>query len=159
MRATDIIMKKRGTFVPDANGNKTLLESTNLSKEEIKFLVDNYVAGNIPDYQVSSWLMAVYFNGMTFEETGYLTDCMLHSGNVIDLHGKENKGLKDLNSRELTALVPLVALVVILGIYPKYVLNTIDLSVQKMLVLMEQKAVNPETKEVLIKANTIGGVE
>jgi pyrimidine-nucleoside phosphorylase len=96
MRATDIIMKKRGTFVPDANGNKTLLESTNLSKEEIKFLVDNYVAGNIPDYQVSSWLMAVYFNGMTFEETGYLTDCMLHSGNVIDLHGKENKGLKGL---------------------------------------------------------------
>lgn len=69
----------------------------------------------------------------------------------------ENKTLKDLNARELTALIPLVALVAILGIYPKPVLNTIDMSVQKVLVLMEQKAIINKTKEVLVKANTIGG--
>ncbi len=91
MRATDIIMKKRGTFLRDENGNKTFSASTTLSKEEIKFLIDGYTKGEIPDYQISSWLMAVYFNGMTFEETGALTDCMLHSGDVIELHGK--KGL------------------------------------------------------------------
>lgn len=86
MRATDIIMKKRGSFVRNENGNKVLASSTALTKEEIKFLVDGYVSGEIPEYQISAWLMAVYFNGMTFEETGYLTDCMLHSGDVIDLH-------------------------------------------------------------------------
>jgi NADH-quinone oxidoreductase subunit M len=69
----------------------------------------------------------------------------------------ENKGLKDLNARELTALVPLVALVALLGVYPKPVLSTIDMSVEKMLVLMDQKALQPKTKEVLLKANTIGG--
>jgi len=88
MRATDIIMKKRGTKIRDEKGNEVLAADTTLTAEEIKFLVDGYVAGTIPDYQVSSWLMAVYFNGMTFEETGVLTDCMLHSGDVIELHGK-----------------------------------------------------------------------
>ncbi|MCR4790813.1 MAG: thymidine phosphorylase, partial [Treponemataceae bacterium] len=77
MRATDIIMKKRGSILNP--------KGEILSKEEIKFLIDNYVAGNIPDYQISAWLMAVYFNGMTFEETADLTDVMLHSGDVIDL--------------------------------------------------------------------------
>ena len=81
MRATDIIMKKRGT--------KGRSDSTTLTREEIKFLIDGYVAGEIPDYQIAAWLMAVYFNGMTFEETGVLTDCMLHSGDVIALHGKD----------------------------------------------------------------------
>lgn len=81
MRATDIIMKKRGT----RGGSGT----TTLTREEIQFLVDGYVAGDIPDYQIAAWLMAVYFNGMTFEETGALTDCMLHSGDVITLHGTD----------------------------------------------------------------------
>ena len=72
---------------------------------------------------------------------------------------EENKTLKDLNAKELTALIPLLALVVILGVYPKPVLSTIDMSVKKMLSLMEQKAVNSETKELLIKANTIGGTK
>ena len=80
MRAIDIIMKKRGTRGKDS--------STTLSKEEIKFLVDGYVRGEVPDYQMSAFLMAVYFNGMTFEETGALTDAMLHSGSVIELHGR-----------------------------------------------------------------------
>ncbi|MBQ5491800.1 MAG: thymidine phosphorylase, partial [Treponema sp.] len=84
MRATDIIIKKRGTA-----GQK----GAELTKEEIAFLIDGYVSGTIPDYQLSSFLMAVFCNGMTFEETGYLTDCMLHSGDVIDLHNSSVSGL------------------------------------------------------------------
>lgn len=86
MRATDIIMKKRGTLLRGADGAKRYAADTTLTAQEIKFLIDGYTAGDIPDYQLSAWLMAVYFNGMTFAETGALTDCMLHSGDVIDLH-------------------------------------------------------------------------
>lgn len=78
MRAVDIIMKKRG-FRKTGAGI--------LSREEIAFLVAGYTAGNIPDYQMAAWLMVVYFNGMTFEETAALTDSMLHSGEVMDLSG------------------------------------------------------------------------
>ncbi|MCR5741274.1 MAG: thymidine phosphorylase [Gammaproteobacteria bacterium] len=56
-----------------------------LSQSEIKEFIDSYVRGDIPDYQVSSWLMSVYFNGLTEEETFYLTDAMLNSGDKIDL--------------------------------------------------------------------------
>ncbi|AFL67495.1 NADH-quinone oxidoreductase subunit M [Sulfurospirillum barnesii] len=70
---------------------------------------------------------------------------------------EENKTLKDLNTKELTALIPLVFLVVLLGVYPKPLLSTIDMSVQKMLVLMEEKAIEPSTKAVIINANTLGG--
>lgn len=79
MIASDLIIKKRGT------ASKAGAE---LSRDELKFLVDGYVRGEIPDYQMSSFLMAVYFSGMTFGETGILTECMLHSGDVIDLHKK-----------------------------------------------------------------------
>ncbi len=78
MRATDVIMKKRGI-------KGQTLEP--LTKEEIKFIVDGYVSGEIPDYQISAFLMAVYFNGMNFEETAALTEVMLHSGEVMDLSG------------------------------------------------------------------------
>ena len=70
MRAADIIIKKRGT------GNQ---KGQELSRDEIEFLVNGYVDGSIPDYQMSAFLMAVYFSGMTFEETGILTECMLRS--------------------------------------------------------------------------------
>lgn len=80
MRATDIIMKKRGI-----KG----LAIEPLNREEIEFIVNSYVRGEIPEYQISAWLMAVYFNGMTFEETAILTDVMLHSGKVMDLSGLE----------------------------------------------------------------------
>jgi len=83
MRAADIIIKKRGNPAPES-----------LTKEEIQFMVDGYVAKTIPDYQMSAFLMAIYFNGMSFEETAALTDCMLHSGEIINLHGKESLGLK-----------------------------------------------------------------
>ncbi|MBB6482565.1 thymidine phosphorylase [Spirochaeta isovalerica] len=73
MRAVDIIMKKR--------------MGGELTKEEIHFLITGYVDGSIPEYQISAWLMAVYFKGMTFEETGYLTREMIASGEVLDLEG------------------------------------------------------------------------
>ena len=56
-----------------------MVGDTKLTEEEIKFIVDGYVAGSIPDYQISSWLMAVYFNGMDFEESAALTKLMLHA--------------------------------------------------------------------------------
>ncbi len=73
MRAVDIIMKKR--------------DGLELSREEIGFLVSGYVSGDIPEYQVSAWLMAVFFKGMTFDETAALTDLMLKSGTVMNLAG------------------------------------------------------------------------
>ena len=56
-----------------------------LSREELKFLVDGYVSGNLPDYQLSAFLMACYFRGMTNEETMAFTEIMLHSGKIVDL--------------------------------------------------------------------------
>ena len=93
MRAVDIIMKKRGSFVVDDNGARSMVGDTKLTEEEIKFIVDGYVAGQIPDYQISSWLMAVYFNGMDFEESAALTKLMLHSGDVIELHGDKYEAM------------------------------------------------------------------
>jgi len=63
---------------------------------------------------------------------------------------EKNRSLKDLNGRELTALLPLVAIVVWLGIYPKPVLGPIDNSVQKLLKDMEYKARTTEAKETII---------
>ncbi|NLK67783.1 MAG: pyrimidine-nucleoside phosphorylase [Clostridiaceae bacterium] len=71
MFALDIIVKKR-------NGEK-------LTKEEIKYFIDGYTNGGIPDYQASAFLMATYFKGMDAEETLWLTEAMLHSGDVVDL--------------------------------------------------------------------------
>lgn len=93
MRAVDIIMKKRGNFASSDDGSRKLATDTTLSAEEIKFLVQSYVEGSIPEYQISAFLMAVYFNGMTFEETGALTEIMLNSGEKIELHGKEFESL------------------------------------------------------------------
>ncbi len=73
MRAVDLIMKKR--------------EGRSLSREEIYFLIQGYVEGSIPDYQLSSFAMAVFFQGMSFEETGSLTRAMIDSGSTIDLSG------------------------------------------------------------------------
>jgi len=60
------------------------------------------------------------------------------------------KGLKDLNARELTALLPLVAIVIWLGVYPNPILKPIDNSVKKLLVDMKEKARTPEAKEMII---------
>ena len=55
-----------------------------LNAEEIHFIVNGYVTGEIPEYQIAAFLMAVYFQGMTYEETFYLTREMLNSGEKID---------------------------------------------------------------------------
>lgn len=71
MLMVDIIRKKR-------DGGK-------LSKEEIDFFINGYVKGDIPDYQISALMMAIFFRGMDDEETGELTQAMLHSGEKLDL--------------------------------------------------------------------------
>ena len=70
-RAIDVIRKKR--------------DGVELSSAEIEGLVAAYTVGEIPDYQVSAWLMAVVLRGMTRPETAALTDAMLRSGEVLDL--------------------------------------------------------------------------
>lgn len=54
------------------------------TKEEINFIIDSMMNGSAPDYQISAWLMAVYFKGLTEDETAYLTEAMIDSGEVID---------------------------------------------------------------------------
>jgi len=76
-RAIDVIRKKR--------------DGVELSREEIEGLVNAYTGGDIPDYQVSAWLMAVVLKGMTRPETAALTDAMLHSGDVLDLSSLPGK--------------------------------------------------------------------
>ena len=63
-----------------------------LSQEEINFFVQNYTSGMIPDYQISSLLMAIVLNGMTLKEATFLTQSMMHTGKIIDL--SEIKGIK-----------------------------------------------------------------
>ena len=71
MRAYDLIQKKK--------------EGKELSVEEIHFLIDGYTKGNIPDYQMAAFLMAVCFQGMTNRETAELTLAMAYSGETADL--------------------------------------------------------------------------
>src|SRR5690349_20029231 len=56
-----------------------------LSAEEIQYLVEGYTRGDIPDYQVSAYLMAVYFSGMSDREVSALTESMTNSGSLVDL--------------------------------------------------------------------------
>ncbi len=55
------------------------------TRQELEWFIGGYVKGDIPDYQVSAWLMAVWFNGMTYQETADLTYVMMHSGDIVDL--------------------------------------------------------------------------
>jgi pyrimidine-nucleoside phosphorylase len=71
MRTVDLIQRKR--------------DGEELSPEEITSLVEGYTSGSVPDYQVSAFLMAVFFQGMSDREVSALTDCMLRSGGQIDL--------------------------------------------------------------------------
>jgi pyrimidine-nucleoside phosphorylase len=71
MRTVDLIQRKR--------------DGEELTAEEITFLVEGYTRGEIPEYQISAFLMAVFFKGMADREVGTLTDCMLRSGETVDL--------------------------------------------------------------------------
>jgi pyrimidine-nucleoside phosphorylase len=71
MRTVDLIQRKR--------------DGEELAPEEIQFLVEGYTSGDIPDYQMAAFLMAVYFSGMTDRELSRLTECMLRSGDTVDL--------------------------------------------------------------------------
>lgn len=75
MKMYDIIVKKR-------NGKS-------LTEDEIRYLVNGYVKGEIPDYQMSAFLMTLYFQNMNEDEIFYLTDAMLESGNTLDWSGVE----------------------------------------------------------------------
>ena len=68
----------------------------------------------------------------------------------------ENRKLKDLTGQEVSALAPLVLLVVLLGVYPKPVLDPIDNSVKQMIVNMEKKALNQDTKDFINEVNSVG---
>lgn len=100
MRMYDLIMKKR-------NGG-------NLSQEEIEYMIAEYTSGRIPDYQMSAMMMAVYFQGMSAQETTALTMAMAHSGDMMDLSAIE--GIKvdkhstgGVGDKTSIALTPMVA--------------------------------------------------
>jgi pyrimidine-nucleoside phosphorylase len=71
LRAVDVIQRKR--------------DGHPLTREEIGFFVSGYTRGEIPDYQASALAMAVFFRGMSTEETVGMTEAMMHSGEVLDL--------------------------------------------------------------------------
>lgn len=100
MRAVDLIEKKR--------------HGLNLNKSEIEFLIGSYVKNEIPDYQISAFLMAVMFNGMNTEEIATFTKVMMNSGKVMDL--SEIPGIKvdkhstgGVGDKTTLAVAPIVA--------------------------------------------------
>ncbi len=100
MRIVDLIEKKK--------------QGKEHTKEEIEFLINSLMDGTAPDYQISAWLMAVYFNGLTEDETAILTEAMINSGEVIDF-GNLTDSIVDKHStggvgdKVTITLIPLLA--------------------------------------------------
>ena len=100
MRIVDLIEKKK--------------HGESHSKEEIDFLISSMMNGNAPDYQISAWLMAVYFKGLIDEETAYLTDAMVKSGDVVDFgdltdHIVDKHSTGGVGDKVTITLIPLLA--------------------------------------------------
>ena len=100
MRIVDLIDKKK-------QGNE-------LSKDEINYFISSLVNNSVPDYQTSAWLMAVWFRGMSAEETANLTEAMINSGEKIDF-GETGRQIFDKHStggvgdKVTITLIPLLA--------------------------------------------------
>ena len=100
MRVVDLIEKKK--------------KGQSLTKEEINFFINSLMDGSAHDYQISAWLMAVYFKGLTEEETAYLTEAIINSGEVIDF-GSLTDSIVDKHStggvgdKVTITLIPLLA--------------------------------------------------
>jgi thymidine phosphorylase len=93
MRTVDLIHQKR--------------DGEELSPEDIATLVDGYLSGEIPDYQMSSFLMATYFSGMSDREVSAMTERMIASGETIDLSSLP--GVKSIKFRPVGDKTSLVA--------------------------------------------------
>jgi pyrimidine-nucleoside phosphorylase len=100
MRAVDLLRKKR--------------DSGELSREEISFLVSGYTRGDIPDYQMAAWLMAVWIRGLNRAEIASLTEVMLYSGEVVnhsEIRGKkvDKHSTGGIGDKTSLILAPIVA--------------------------------------------------
>ena len=100
MRIVDIIEKKKKGGVH--------------TKEEINFFIDSLMNGNAADYQISAWLMAVYFKGLNIDETTWLTEAMIKSGDVIDFedltdHIVDKHSTGGVGDKVTITLIPLLA--------------------------------------------------
>ena len=100
MRAVDIIEKKK--------------QGLTNTKEEIEFMVNGYTKGTVEDYQMSAWLMAICFRGLNFDETAYMTEIFVKSGDVLDFsdfgtHIADKHSTGGVGDKVTLVLIPLLA--------------------------------------------------